>query len=412
MLRDKKLRINRIDILICLVFVLIFVSNDTYLFGTNANSFMLEIPRVLLGIFIVLEIILLVSKKKLNMNFLAIGIIMAGMLIGISMYHGDPVKLIIIKCLCIFSALLLTLHYDFNEYAEAFTKVMVFNAVTALLLEVIVYLLPSVAYALPRMLNTASVEITTIGFAGIDSRNLDAIFIRNSGIFWEPGVFQMYLNLAIIFELFRQKGIRWKYVFILMAGVFITFSTTCFIVLIWIFVSYALLVKKEKVTGKTLLALTMLLVVLSISFFAIDYAQLLEIVFGKLSNSDSGSMIARSASVFVNLDIFFDHPFVGVGMSAINTEMVYRSALMYGRPTTHNTNTLLYQFAAHGLFYGGLFFMGTCKFTKCLSNKIVIRVSLVIALILIYVGENLRYSILPFILIFYGFNCKKEQIKK
>ena len=120
--------------------------------------------------------------------------------------------------------------------------------------------------------------------------------------------------------------------------------------------------------------------------------------------------IARSASVFVNLDIFFDYPVFGIGMNRINNEFITRSAEMFARMSKHNTNTLLYQFAAHGGIYGGLFAFGTFLFPKCISNKKSVIIGLFIALVLMYIGENLRFSMLPFILIFYGYR-KKDHVK-
>ncbi len=404
----RMLKINRSNILLLTVFTLIFVSNDTFMFGTNRNSLMLEIPRVLMGIYIVYELMrLLINRVKINQTII-VGLIMMAMMIFISVYHRDPVKLIIIKSLCIFSSALLTIHYDFDEYAEAFSKVMVFFGVMALVLEVIGYTLPSVAYGLPRIVNTANNEITTIGFAGFLTAYLSTKIIRTFGIFWEPGVFHMYLNLALMFELFYKKRISWRNVIILLVSVLITLSTTGYIVSAWILVVYFCLERKKSLTRKNMIIISVIFVGLMVAFFAMDFTFVGESVFGKLSNQEDGSWIARAASVFVNLDIFFDHPVFGVGMNQINTEMMWRSTLMFARMTRHNTNTLLYQFAAHGGLYGGIFAAGTFMFPKCLSSKKAVIIALAIALVLMYVGENLRYSMFPFILIFYGFSKKNH----
>ena len=253
------------------------------------------------------------------------------------------------------------------------------------------------------MINTADTEIITVGFAGLQKTDLDKLLIRSFGIFWEPGVFQMYLNLAIAYELFCKKKIRWKSVILLTVAVFMTFSTTGFIVLAWLFAVYFLFGKKEQVTVKSAVAVVGLLALVIGSFWLIDYSYIGDTVLGKLANEDSGSTLARSASVFVNLEIFFDHPIFGVGMDGIGEEFIQRSYLMYGRATVHNTNTLLYPFAAHGIFYGGLYLAGTCLFVKHLSTKRLVQFALIVFLVLMYIGENLRYSMLPLILIFYGF---------
>ncbi len=388
------------------VFIFIFVSNDTFLFGSNSISLMVELPRILMGVYVLYELIRWINNGGRINKIIILGLTLVGLMVCISLYHGDPVKLIIIKCLCILSSMFLTLRYDFSEYAEAFSRIIVFLAMMALVLEVIAYVIPSIAYALPRVVNTANTEITTIGLAGFATNYLSTNIIRAFGIFWEPGVFHIYLNIALVFELFQNKVINWRNVVIMLLAVFVTFSTTGYIVSAWILVAYFCLERKKVLSSKNLIITCMIFVCMLAVFFMYDFTFINDLVFSKLGNAEDGNWIARSASVFVNLDIFFDNPILGIGMNQINDEFVRRSAEMFVRSSKHNTNTLLYQFAAHGGIYGGIFTVGTLLFPKCLTNKRTVKIALAIAIVLMYVGENLRYSMFPFILIFYGFTKK------
>ncbi len=81
--------------------------------------------------------------------------------------------------------------------------------------------------------------------------------------------------------------------------------------------------------------------------------------------------------------------------------------------TRQNTNTLLYQYAAHGIPYGILFTLGTYKFANLLSRgEKLIKLSVFIMIVMLYIGENLQYSELPYIIIFYGYGCYDKSESK
>lgn len=405
-----KLTLNRINCLTILIYFLMFVSKDTFFFGTNKSYAITNIPILVMNVYICLELLrnIKIKRSTREQTILLSGIIFIIIYIMLVIYHKELLQVAMVKLLCIVSAMFFTMHFSFDEYTEAFTRVMVFNAIAAIILEIIVYLLPAFAAILPRMTNSAGVQICNIGFAGMASYELNAAFVRAFGIFWEPGVFQIYLNLAIIFELFRRHTINWKRITVLIIGVLITFSTSGYIITGWVMISYILLTKKNTISSKTIVMFFILLVATVLVFVFVDLSYVSQTVFGKLTDEESGSTIARQASVFVNLQIFFDYPFTGIGMKSIQDEFILRSGRMFIRSSRHNTNTLLYQFAAHGIFYGGMFLFGTYRMTHCLTEKKMLRFALFVSLILLYVGENLRYSMLPYIIMFYGYGTLRK----
>ncbi len=412
MSRRGVIRLNRSSCLPVLLYFLIYFSKDTFLFGTNSNYAMTNIPIYVMVLFVAVELFYSIKRKHSGRekNILYFGIVFISIYIVLCMYHRELLQVAVIKFLCITSAMLLTMHYDFDEYAEAFSKVMVFNAIAAIILELIVYVLPSLAAALPRMTNTAGVQIVNIGIAGMASYELSATFVRAFGLLWEPGVFQIYLNLAIVYELFRQHAVNWRRIVILAIGVVLTFSTTGYIVLGVVVVSYVLLARKEDLSNNAKFAFYAFFIVAVAAFFLVDTSIVSQYVFGKLSNSESGSTIARQASIVVNFEIFKDHPWTGIGMRNIQDEYVRRSGLLFVRQSFHNTNTLLYQFAAHGIFYGALFLFGTYRMSYCFTKRKILQVAILVIIILLYVGENLRSSMLPYIIMFYGYGSLSRRL--
>ena len=59
--------------------------------------------------------------------------------------------------------------------------------------------------------------------------------------------------------------------------------------------------------------------------------------------------------------------------------------------------------------FGVLFAVGTYKFGNCFANgRKIITISVFLMLFLLYIGENLQYSIFPYIAVFYGYGWKES----
>lgn len=76
---------------------------------------------------------------------------------------------------------------------------------------------------------------------------------RNSGMFWEPGAFQGYLNIAIYFALL-QPNLKRKFlkVVVLIIAVLTTKSTTGYFVVFLILLYYILFLRKSSIISKTI----------------------------------------------------------------------------------------------------------------------------------------------------------------
>ena len=178
-------------------------------------------------------------------------------------------------------------------------------------------------------------------------------------MFWEPEVFQMYLNIAILYELF-VLNCNIKRLFILIFAMILTFSTTGYIVFAWIILTYYLFFKTGNYSKNRLAWNYLILFIFVISsFLFLNFSSIASNVFGKLTDKTNGSTFVRQASVFINLEIARDNPLTGIGMDIMEDEFERRSfasTLVYGW-TRQNTNTLLYQYSAHGIPFGLVFTM-------------------------------------------------------
>ena len=416
----NRISINRkrvtIDKDAVLLYIIMFMSGDTYLFGTNINENVLTAARVsliLVCVYIIYKMhfrIRLSGNKAKTMAYLTTAILF----ISVGIANGDTITRIGVKVLAMTIAFLLCMLFSFEKYAETFNKTMYFIAYTAVAFTVIAYIAPDLVRRLPYITNTANTKIYTCGFAGLLEGVLGQTMVRTQGIFWEPGVFQMYLNLAVAIELLYKKQINKKYITAYIIALFFSFSTTGYIVFAWIITAYVFIKRnagREDVINR--------LVIIFLVFFAvvavIQFTNIGDVVFGKMfdkGNVNFGSTTTRLAGIIVSTKIAFDNPVFGIGMVNMDSEFL-RVALasrdILGGWTHDNTNTLFYQFAAHGIPFGVLFAVGTYKFGNCFANgRKIITISVFLMLFLLYIGENLQYSILPYIAVFYGYGWKES----
>lgn len=395
-----------------IVFILTFFSNDTYLFGTNSNTFLVSFPRYILLAFCLYSLLILAIRDGLPIRLSYIWVEMIATFLIVSYLNEEHLNRTIIKILCITAGFLICCLFSFCDYAEAFCKVMNLVAISSIVFELIAYICPALLNLFPVMVNSTGVRFYTCFFSGLDSRTLGSLTIRAGGIFWEPGVYQIYLNLAILFELIFLKNKKKNRLIAYIIALVITFSTTGYIAFAWILASYLLFFdNKHNFSVQTkALYVGIIAIVSAATIFLFGDSLSTGVVFGKLFDSKSGTANVRYASVVTNIEVFLDYPLHGVGMERIADEFFTRtlkSPLIYGF-TDQNTNTLLYQFAVHGGIWGSLFLVGTFKFGNIFSKKKIQSVCVFIVLVIMYIGENLQVSILPYVIIFYGYNWRNE----
>ena len=262
-----------------LVFLLLFLSNDTYLFGTNSNELMVALPRYFMLFFCMISFMLLdfTWHKRIVILYL----FMTTVLVAVSLYHHEYLSRVFIKILCMTTGMLICMRYDIKDYSNLFLKCMSFFSVAAILLTIIAYIAPFIVKSLPSMINTAGVRFYSIGIAGLDERSLTTWNIRTGGIFWEPGVFQMYLNLAILLELMINNGKNKKRMAIFLFALLLTFSTTGYIAFVWFIATYVLFNNDSRAMIKNVAIFFGLIVLVIISYFIVFYTDLGVAVFGK-----------------------------------------------------------------------------------------------------------------------------------
>lgn len=396
-----------------LIFFLMFFSNDTYLFGSNKNTLFVSFPRYILLLFCLFEFVNFIRQKSIHNHRkqLVMYCIMLVTFIVISLINKELINRTINKMLFMSGGLLVCILLSFKDYSKAFRNSILLISISSTVLWILSYLIPDLVLQLPQMENTAGAKFATIIFSGLDISTIHSPMIRAYGIFWEPGVFQMFINLAILFELFVENRPRRLYLIVYCIALLSTFSTTGYIAFLWIVLIYILFGGKNTTISKANRWFIILPILSIILLQIITRTSIGQKVFGKANNIKEGTTMVRFASIFASISIAMAHPLTGVGMENVGTQMyiITKASDLYFGWTSQNTNTFLYQFVAHGCIFGVLFLIGSSLFGRVFHKGVLFTFSVFILLIIFYIGENYLVSMVPYIFIFYGFESERTE---
>lgn len=131
-------------------------------------------------------------------------------------------------------------------------------------------------------------------------------FVRNQGIFWEPGILQLYLNILLFIELFYVKTSKYN---ILLTFILIltTFSTAGFLIFLMIII-YKF---KSAITFEKIVILLPLAIIIGFILYPLIVMNFEDKFYGDHANS---SMI-RFFYTIQYLDMIVDFPFSGIGIT-------------------------------------------------------------------------------------------------
>lgn len=181
---------------------------------------------------------------------------------------------------------------------------------------------------------------------------------RICGLFWEPGVYQIYLNMALFIYLAREKKEKGKLLLLLISILF-TQSTTGYmlaaIICGAIFIRNNLFTKDSKMAIKIIIPLSVLMFV---AFAYISKRQETNIV------GDSYNL--RIRDIFNSLSLFIEHPILGTGF--YNTSEFARLD-EFGRGNSNGLFTWLYTTGIVGMLFAIIPFLNNIYHSKDKIHK-------------------------------------------
>lgn len=148
---------------------------------------------------------------------------------------------------------------------------------------------------------------------------------RNSGPFWEPGMFAVCLNLALFFNLFFNKN-NVMLTMLFVCGVLTTFSTGGYIGLLVIMLCYVFLKKKGGIYKNIILFIVLVCVIFSLR--EVDFIGLK--LFNQLNEAELGGEGSRFGALLTQLLMIRDSPLIGgMEISDYTTEATLASGLLF-----------------------------------------------------------------------------------
>lgn len=298
-------------------------------------------------------------------------------------------------------ALVYVSNNTFEEFKRHFCQIICFLALCSSFVYLANIIRPELFYSFPVLYNAADHPYTTVFMANI----FHSLQLRNFGIFREPGMYMVYLNVALFFEWYSKYPNKFRvavYIFTLLTTV-----STAGIIIGALIISAGMFIKRNY---------SVIIVVIPILF--LGYYFLMQedsiyyiLLFSKLEEGGSGTAIARIGSITVPLKIFLNYP-LGAGPEKFNELFPVFCNQMYGEPLDPDlsTNTLTKLLAVYGPLLFLLFFIYLIRFVRISYKKGVHRLLFLLVLVLAMSNEDMRNSILYLIMLAYGASyCKTKK---
>lgn len=309
---------------------------------------------------------------------------------------------ILYHCAAVLSGVLIVGVLSIKDFTKYFEKVMFFLAIYSLVCFGIANISTEVVRKFPIVTNVADVEFYCMGLSVFTKYSMvDSFFLRNYGMFREPGVYQMFLNFALCCYLFCRttpKKLNVLHIAVYLVAILTTTSTTGIFSLIVLILAFVADRNTENKKIKRWVLIGGVFVVIAVMS---GWSDKLLYAINKLSDKNTDSMISRMGSITANLQMFLDHPLIGVGQS--NVDNTFAQYLNARASAVHNTNTVLFMFACYGIIFGSLFLYGNIKLMCRMSRDSVSRILLCVFYVMMLSGENLTNSYYIYTLLMYGY---------
>lgn len=341
--KDKKNNVSFISIF--LVAILIYYNNETFpLINFKSTTRVTFYIISIIAVFFFFNI--LIKKKKINKKGTFVIMILIFLIFITIFFNHDFSGGFGVVIMGLLIGYMLTHLISLEEFAASYVRVMLILAAYSL---VVMYLIRPLTFSMPTLIFPKMYN--SIGYPFIDARLcvvLDNINnFRNFGIFREPGVYQVFLNFALLFELFFKKTkISIINVMVFYIAIISTFSIVGFItggILIFSFIIFGetklhdSYFKKNK---RILVIFIVLILIMTIFLYFINdiFRYMFIDSIEKLTKKTS-SFQGREVAIYANLKTWTKKPIFGNGIvkgieGALNSMMND-----YGFSTSHNTST-------------------------------------------------------------------------
>ena len=300
----------------------------------------------------------------------------------------------------IFLASTIPLVLSFNEFRDKYLKIIYFLCWTSITIFLIVVFFRETVFLFPLITSNTGAFFHNLLLA-VYNVPLQT-FPKNSSIFWEPGAFQAFINIAIAFEVLFYKFQNKKRLIIFVIAILTTFSTTGYIVFILQIISFIFFTKTTN-TGVNKIYKILLFSLLGLFLFSGIF---ISSVIDKFSETNV-SYFLRYVGTVLDLSIFTQSPIFGVGPSKYMILIENSAYNEYGINMGVSSNSITKLLAVYGFIFLFLMLYYYFKSTSLLGGKNFLkRLIYFCILIIIFATENFITSFFFLSILFYGFQNK------
>lgn len=400
---NKKISINTRNIrqnffsILC-IYILIFISSGYQMNAVSGTKRILIFLVLIVFIFFIKYKNLKLYQKPLIVFFVIIICILLTTII-----KEDEIKQFLITTAMISTAFAYSIAFSLDDYIENFIKVMYFLSIFSLIMLIAWYITPELVKMLPIVYNINEIPAYNGFFSTISAVSS---YKRNQGIFWEPGAYQTFINLALMFELFKgSKKINHK-VIIFCITILTTYSSTGYILCISLLSTYILstnYMNRSKINKRKLALMTLMLLLIGMIIYSSLSYELQYQLFGKVANyfeQDNDTVTSTSIRIDSIIKVssqFLIYPIFGNGLNGIKSFALEEGFLI-------TTCTFINWFAYYGIFIGLIMNFGLLKLSSYMHKKLIIKFCLFICILISIISEDYyrNPSIIVFIMLMYN----------
>lgn len=228
---------------------------------------------------------------------------------------------------------------------------------------------------------------------------------RNLGLFWEPGAFQVYIIIALIYELFIGGRALPKVIYSI--TILTTLSSTGIICLLMIWILYGFSIINKR--GRGLLLLAVIACVLSLLYLKMDYLpnsikfNLIDKI-QSIFNGNSRNYVTvstRMNSVVYGIELLLQRPLFGIGRGLSDLRQIAGNNIVSCTPI----NWML----QYGIVFGATALIGVYKFLQRIRCSVMTRIGLFVIILLSISTEAINISPTFFFIVFVGFSMKTAE---
>ncbi len=344
-------------------------------------------------------------KNEINFNGLLLLLFLVTTSLITLILTTDSIYYYAIILLSLSTGYLIYLTYELKKFIEIYTKIILLIAIFSIIVFIISIIMPELIRLFPVLGERSGYTVYNLF---ISVAVPDTPEIKNYGIFWEPGAYQTYLSLALIFEIFFKKKKSIIFVLIYVITLLTTFSTAAYISLMLITIAYILGNVRGRILARKILVpifsiglAAYLIVLFTPQDYIMNVLSKLTFIFNYKDNTEFSSTVRINAIVYPFL-AFIKSPIIGVGYDSF---LGVAEQFIFKMPTFTFGNW----FAVFGILWGipctllYIHFSSYMIKTNSLSR-------IVVALVLVFIVSSQDFVQIAFIYSFIFYSTSRIKV--